>query len=211
MSELFSIEGKVAVITGACGVLGGSVAQSFIASGAKVVAIGTKQEKLDAKVKELSGLGGDVIGFVGNVLDIPSLEKIAAEVVAKWGRIDILLNIAGGNIPGATLIPDQSFFEMEISKWDAVTNLNMNGTVYPSYVFGKIMAEQKKRKYHQYIFDGSYAVDDTCAGIFGSKSGGWQLYAMVGDGNGNEIWRWYTCKCYCSGLFYWGTKSCSAH
>jgi NAD(P)-dependent dehydrogenase (short-subunit alcohol dehydrogenase family) len=143
MNDLFSIKGKVAVITGACGVLGGSVAQSFVKSGAKVVAIGTKQEKLDAKVKELSGLGGDVIGFVGNVLDIPSLEKIAAEVVAKWGRIDILLNIAGGNIPGATLMPDQSFFDMEISKWDAVTSLNMNGTVYPSYVFGKIMAEQK--------------------------------------------------------------------
>ena len=112
MNDLFSIKGKVAIITGACGVLGGSVAQSFVASGAKVVAIGTKQEKLDAKVKELSELGGDVIGFVGNVLDIPSLEKIAAEVVTKWGRIDILLNIAGGNIPGATLMPDQSFFEM---------------------------------------------------------------------------------------------------
>jgi len=88
-------------------------------------------------------LGGEVIGFVGNVLDISSLEKIANEVVAKWGRIDILLNIAGGNIPGATLMPDQSFFDMDISKWDKVTDLNMNGTVYPSYVFGKVMAEQK--------------------------------------------------------------------
>lgn len=143
MNELFSIEGKVAIITGACGVLGGSVSQSFVKSGAKVVAIGTKHEKLDAKVKELSELGGDVIGFVGNVLDIPSLEKIAAEVVDKWGRIDILLNIAGGNIPGSTLMPDQSFFEMEISKWDAATNLNLNGAVYPSFVFGKTMAEQK--------------------------------------------------------------------
>ena len=52
MNDLFSIKGKVAIITGACGVLGGSVAQSFVKSGAKVVAIGTKQEKLDAKVKE---------------------------------------------------------------------------------------------------------------------------------------------------------------
>ena len=143
MKELFSIEGKVAIITGACGVLGGSVAQSFVKAGARVVAIGTKQEKLDAKVKELSDLGGDIIGFVGNVLDISSLEKIANEVVAKWGRIDILLNIAGGNIPGATLMPDQSFFDMDISKWDKVTGLNMNGTVYPSYVFGKVMAGQK--------------------------------------------------------------------
>jgi NAD(P)-dependent dehydrogenase (short-subunit alcohol dehydrogenase family) len=144
MSDLFSISGKVAIITGACGVLGGSVAQSFLKSGAKVVAIGTKQEKLDAKVKELSEYGNDVIGFVGNVLDVQGLEKIATEVVRKWGRIDILLNIAGGNIPGATLMPEQSFFDMDLSKWDEVTNLNMNGTVYPSYVFGKVMAEQKE-------------------------------------------------------------------
>jgi len=143
MNEIFSIEGKVAVITGACGVLGGSVAQSFVKAGAKVVAIGTKQEKVDAKVKELSGLGGEVIGFVGNVLDIPGLEKIAQEVVAKWGRIDILLNIAGGNLPGATLMPDQSFFNMKIEDWNKVTELNMNGTVYPCYVFGRVMEEQK--------------------------------------------------------------------
>jgi NAD(P)-dependent dehydrogenase (short-subunit alcohol dehydrogenase family) len=142
MNNQFSIEGKVTIITGACGVLGGSVAQSFVKAGAKVVAIGTKQEKLDMKVKELSGMGGQVIGFVGNVLDINSLEKIAREVVAKWGRIDILLNIAGGNVPGATLAPDQSFFDMEIADWEKVTNLNMNGTVYPSYVFGKVMAGQ---------------------------------------------------------------------
>jgi NAD(P)-dependent dehydrogenase (short-subunit alcohol dehydrogenase family) len=142
MNELFSIDGKVAIITGACGVLGGSVAQSFIKAGARVVVIGTKQEKLDAKVKEVFDLGGEVIGFIGDVLDIPSLEKIATEVVAKWGRIDVLLNIAGGNIPGATLMPDQSFFDMDISKWDKVTNLNMNGTVYPSFVFGKVMAAQ---------------------------------------------------------------------
>jgi NAD(P)-dependent dehydrogenase (short-subunit alcohol dehydrogenase family) len=142
MKNQFSIEGKVAIITGACGVLGGSVAQSFVKAGAKVVAIGTKQERLDNKVKELTDMGGQVIGFIGNVLDIISLEKIAQEVVAKWGRIDILLNIAGGNVPGATLAPDQSFFDMEIADWENVTNLNMNGTVYPSYVFGKVMAMQ---------------------------------------------------------------------
>lgn len=143
MNELFSIEGKVAVISGACGVLGGSIARSFIAAGAKVVAIGTKAEKVEATVKELSALGGQVLGQVGNVLEVESLEKIAATVVEKWGRIDILLNIAGGNMPGATLTPDQSFFDMKLEDWDKVTNLNLNGTVYPSYVFGKVMAAQK--------------------------------------------------------------------
>ena len=139
----FSIKDKVAVITGASGVLGGSIARSFVKEGAKVVALGTKQEKIDKTVAELRALGGDVIGFVGNVLDIPCLETIAKAVLDKWGRIDILLNIAGGNVPGATLMPDQSFFDMKIEDWVKVTDLNMNGTVYPSYVFGKVMADQK--------------------------------------------------------------------
>lgn len=143
MNEQFSIKDKVAVITGASGVLGGSIARSFVMQGAKVVALGTKPEKIEKTVAELKTLGGDVLGYAGNVLDIQGLEAIAQEVMNKWGRIDILLNIAGGNIPGATLMPDQSFFEMEIEKWNKVTDLNMNGTVFPSYVFGKIMAQQR--------------------------------------------------------------------
>jgi len=143
MNEIFSIKGKVAVITGAGGVLGGSIAKSFVKAGAKVVAMDIRQENLDVRVKELTDLGGEAIGLVGNVLDIPSLEAAAQEIIKKWGRIDILLNIAGGNIPGATLAPDQEFFDMKIADWDKVTNLNMNGTVYPSYVFGNVMAKQK--------------------------------------------------------------------
>lgn len=143
MNEMFSIAGKVAVITGAGGVLGGSIAKSFIEQGAKVVAVDIRQENLDARVKELTNMGGEAIGMVGNVLNLESLEKAAGEIVAKWGRIDILLNIAGGNIPGATLTENQTIFDMKIEDWDKVTNLNLNGTVYPSLVFGKIMAEQK--------------------------------------------------------------------
>ena len=101
MNELFSIAGKVAVITGAGGVLGGNIAQHFVQQGAKVVAIDIRQEQLDNRVAELKQYGNDVIGIIGNVLDIASLEKVAEEVVAKWGKIDILLNIAGGNMPGA--------------------------------------------------------------------------------------------------------------
>ena len=144
LNELFSIAGKVAVITGAGGVLGGNIAQHFVQQGAKVVAIDIRQEQLDNRVAELKQYGNDVIGIIGNVLDIASLEKVAEEVVAKWGKIDILLNIAGGNMPGATLEPDQHFYDMDISCWEKVTNLNMNGTVYPSMIFGKVMAKQKK-------------------------------------------------------------------
>jgi len=144
MNEQFSIEGKVAVVTGAGGVLGGSIAKSFIDAGAKIVALDIRQEPLDTRIKELTSNGGEAIGIVGNVLDIESLENVAEEIVAKWGRIDILLNIAGGNTPKGTLAPDQDFFDMPVEEWEKVTNLNMNGTVYPSMVFSKIMARQKK-------------------------------------------------------------------
>ncbi len=143
MNDAFSIKGKVAIITGAGGVLGGSIAKSFLQAGAKVVAIDIHEENLNKRVAELSVFGTDIIGVVGNVLDIESLENVAKEVVAKWERIDILLNIAGGNLPGATLMPDQEFFDMEISDWDKVTNLNLNGTVFPSMVFGRVMSKQK--------------------------------------------------------------------
>ena len=86
--------------------------------GAKVVAVDIRQEQLDKRVEELKDYGEDVIGIVGNVLDIASLEKLADDIVAKWGRIDILLNIAGGNMPGATLEPDQHFYDMDISCWE---------------------------------------------------------------------------------------------
>ena len=99
MNEQFSIAGKVAVITGAGGVLGGSIAKCFMEQGAKVVAVDIRQEQLDKRVEELKAYGEDVIGIVGNVLDIASLEKLADDIVAKWGRIDILLNIAGGRMP----------------------------------------------------------------------------------------------------------------
>lgn len=143
MNEQFSISGKVAVITGAGGVLGGSVAKHFIEQGAKVVALDIRQEQLDTRVAELRALSSDVIGLVGNVLDVDNLEKAAQSIVAKWGRVDILLNIAGGNMPGATLAPDQDFFDMKLSDWEKVTSLNLNGTVYPSLVFGRVMAKQK--------------------------------------------------------------------
>lgn len=144
MNEIFSIAGKVAIVTGAGGVLGGNIAKSLIKAGAKVVAMDIRKEQLDNRVKELKADGGEAIGILGNVLDMDSLRKAADEIVGKWGRIDILINIAGGNMPGATLTQEQTIFDMNIEDWNKVTNLNMNGTVYPSLVFGEVMARQKE-------------------------------------------------------------------
>jgi NAD(P)-dependent dehydrogenase (short-subunit alcohol dehydrogenase family) len=190
MNEQFSIKDKVAVITGAGGVLGGSIAKHFMQQGAKVVAVDIRQEQLDKRVAELKAYGDQVIGFIGNVLDMQSLEKLADDVVAHWGRVDILLNIAGGNMPGATLEPDQAFFDMDITCWDKVTNLNMNGTVYPSYVFSRVMARQGKGSIVNVSSMAAYSAITRVPGYSAAKSAvtnftqwlGSELALKYGDG-----------------------------
>ncbi len=142
MNTQFDITGKVAVITGAGGVLGSSIAASLMRAGAKVVAMDIRQENLDIRLAELKKIHQDVIGVAGNVLDLESLKQLASQIQAKWGSVDILVNCAGGNIPGATLQEDQTVFDMKIEDWEKVTDLNTNGTVYPCLAFGQIMAQQ---------------------------------------------------------------------
>lgn len=171
MNELFSIAGKVAVITGAGGVLGGSIARSFVAQGAKVAALDIRRENLDALVAELTGKGGEVIGIAGNVLDIESLKQVADEVVARWGRVDILLNIAGGNLPGATLTESQTIFDLKIEDWDKVTRLNLDGTVFPSLVFGEVMGRQKSGSIVNVSSMAAYSAITRVAGYSVAKTG----------------------------------------
>ena len=135
-----NLKGKVAVVTGGGGVLGGSISRSLVENGVKVAILDIRQEQLDNRVKELSPLG-EVIGLQCNVLDIASLEAAREKLLEIWGSVDILVNAAGGNLPGATLREDQTVFEMKVEDFNRVTDLNMNGTVYPCLVFGKAMAD----------------------------------------------------------------------
>ena len=143
MNEIFSIAGKVAVVTGGSGVLGSNIAEGFLRAGAKVIIIGAHKDRVDAAVERLKAAGSDVKGTVCNVLDIASLNAVKDEVLAQWGRVDILVNAAGGNIPGGTLTVDQNIFDMKVEDLDKVVDLNLNGTVYPCLVFGEIMAKQQ--------------------------------------------------------------------
>ncbi|MFI1773367.1 SDR family oxidoreductase [Thalassobellus citreus] len=142
MTDSFSIAEKVAIVTGGGGVLGGSISKSLIASGAKVVVLDIREENVNNKVEELKAMGGDSIGFVSNVLDVEEMKLTREKILKQWGRIDILVNAAGGNLPGATLTEEQTVFDMKIVDFEKVTNLNLNGTVYPCLVFGEAMANQ---------------------------------------------------------------------
>lgn len=139
---MISLKGKIAVVTGGSGVLGSNVSQGLLESGATVIVIGAHQNKVDMAVERLKPYG-DVYGMVCNVLDPDEIEKARDYVVAKWQRVDILVNAAGGNVPGATIMDDQSVFDMKREDLNKVIDLNLYGTIYPCLAFGKVMAEQK--------------------------------------------------------------------
>ena len=139
---MFSLKDKVAIVTGGGGVLGGSIARSLIEAGVKVAVLDIREENVNNRVEELKQLGGEAIGFVSSVLEMNELKQTRDTILEKWGQIDILINAAGGNLPGATLTEEQTVFDMKIEDFERVNDLNMNGTVYPSLVFGEAMAKR---------------------------------------------------------------------
>jgi NAD(P)-dependent dehydrogenase (short-subunit alcohol dehydrogenase family) len=144
MSEnLYDISGKVAIITGGGGVLGGSIAEYLAKQNVKVVILDLNAEAARAKADELTKGGGQALGLGGNVLDENSLNAAKEEIVNRWGRIDFLVNAAGGNMPDATVKPDETIFDIPISATQKVLDLNLMGSVIPTIIFGKVMAEQK--------------------------------------------------------------------
>lgn len=83
-----------------------------------------------------------VKAVVSDVLDTQKLEATRQEIKEAWGGIDILVNCAGGNVPGATIADDKSVWDMKIEDFETVNRINMNGTVYPSIIFAKDMVEK---------------------------------------------------------------------
>ena len=143
MNELFNIKDKVIAITGSTGVLAGEVARYLASQGAKIVFMGRSQEKLDVAMATLTNKD-DHLACVCDVLDRPALEKARDAIMQKYGKLDALINGAGGNMAGATIPPDKTFFDLDISQWADVLKLNLQGTVLPTMIFGEIFKNQKK-------------------------------------------------------------------
>lgn len=141
--NLFDISEKVIVITGGAGALGGSMAAYLITQGAKIVILDLFPESVEKRVTELKKISSNVIGIAGSVLDKENLDKAKTEVLEKWNKIDVLINAAGGNMPGATISEDQTIFDLKMEDFKKVSELNLDGSVLPSMVFGEVMADQK--------------------------------------------------------------------
>ncbi len=142
MNKLFDITGKVVVITGGTGVLGKAIAKYLALEGAKVVILGRRAEAGNAIVAEIKAEGGEAMFLTTDVMNQEVLEKNLEDIVAAYGRVDSLLNAAGGNMPGATISPDGTFFDLKPAEFQRVLDLNLTGTVIPSQVFLKQMVKQ---------------------------------------------------------------------
>ena len=143
VQSLFGLQDQIAVITGGGGILCGAMSKGLAKAGAKVMILDLLEAAAQKVAEEIRREGGQAFAFQADALDKKSLEKVCEEVVKKFGRVDILINGAGGNKPQATTSPDLSFFDLPQDAFRWVFDLNFTCTLLASQVFGKVMAKQK--------------------------------------------------------------------
>jgi len=140
--KMFSLEGKTAVITGGAGVLGSAIARGLGKAGVKIALCDIVNA--DKVVKQLQEQGVITKGYYVNVMDIEKIKSCRDEVIKDFGRVDILLNTAGGNAKGATTSEELKFFDLPLSALEKVVGLNLfGGAILPSQVFGKDMIKNQ--------------------------------------------------------------------
>ena len=144
MNELFSVKDKVVVITGGTGVLGACIGEYLALEGAKVVLLGRRKEEGDRIVNDIVAKGGEAIFLTTDVMSADAVQRNCDEIMSRYGRVDALLNAAGGNMPGATIQPDGSIFDLKVEDFQKVLDLNLTGTVIPTQLFLKPMVEAGK-------------------------------------------------------------------
>ena len=149
MNDLFNIKDYVVVITGGTGVLGRTIAKYLAVNGAQVVILGRKEEVGKEIIDDIVKDGGKAEFMKTDVMDYAAVQKNCDDIMAKYGRIDTLLNAAGGNMPGATIAPDQTFFNLKV---ESNTPMPWAWNHADSY---SVICEQINK-----LFTGDYAVED---------------------------------------------------
>jgi NAD(P)-dependent dehydrogenase (short-subunit alcohol dehydrogenase family) len=142
LQDLFGLEGKVAIVTGATGVLGGAMARGLARAGAAVGVLGRRRDRAEEVVRAIEQAGGNALALPADVLQRAELEAARDTVLRRWDRIDILVNAAGGHVPEAIVGDQDRFFDLPQDAFRQVLDLNLLGSVLPSQVFGEAMAGQ---------------------------------------------------------------------
>jgi NAD(P)-dependent dehydrogenase (short-subunit alcohol dehydrogenase family) len=138
----FGLSDKVAVVTGGGGVLAGVMSRALGRVGVKVAVLDLILESAQKVADEVVAAGGEAIAVKCDVLDKTSMEAACRKVLERFGWVDILINGAGGNKKEATTGSDVSFFDLPLDAVQSVFNLNFIGTLLPSQVFGRILANR---------------------------------------------------------------------
>ncbi len=142
-AQMFDLSGKIAVVTGATGVLCRAICHGLAEAGATPVVIARDKVRIDALVDELSQKGSHALGISADVLDKTALQAASSVIMDTFGRIDILINGAGGNRADATSMPgERTFFDLPQEAFQWVFNLNFMGSILASQVFGEVMSKQ---------------------------------------------------------------------
>jgi NAD(P)-dependent dehydrogenase (short-subunit alcohol dehydrogenase family) len=139
---LFSVRDKVVAITGAAGVIYSAIAKGLAARGAKVALLDLLADKAQEVADQINAEGGDAIALSCNVLEAESIQAALEGILKAYSRVDVLINGAGGNRPGATVARDGVFTELSVEEIEKVFALNYKGTLLPSQVFCKQFAKQ---------------------------------------------------------------------
>lgn len=143
MNQLFNIKDKYYALSGSTGTLGGSIATYLVENGAKVILMGRSTNKLNDKCAELNTINnGCATSFVVNLLNEDELIVVKNRIAAEYGNLDGLINLVGGNVPGATLNAEQTIYDIEIKDTKNVIDINLYGTVIPTIVLSELMANQ---------------------------------------------------------------------
>ena len=141
LEDLFDLSGNVAVVTGATGTLGGEIARGLARAGARVGVLGRREGRAAQVVAEIEAAGGEAMALPADVLDRGRLETARAALLGRWGRLDVLVNAAGGNVPAATVSGGTKIFDLQEEALREVFDLNLLGTVLPTQVFGAAMSQ----------------------------------------------------------------------
>ena len=139
--SVFDIKDQVVVITGGTGVLGREIGTYLAHEGARVVLLGRRQDVGEALAEGIRAQGGDAAFYVCDVTDMEMVNGVRDQIVDRYGRVDALLNAAGGNMPGATIPPGKTLFDVQVEEFVRVLNVNLTGTLIPTQAFLKPMTE----------------------------------------------------------------------
>lgn len=140
---MFSLKDKVVVVTGGTGILGAAFIKGISESGGRVAILGRNEAEGEERAGEIRQSGGEALFIQADVLNEETLQKGCEKILATFGRIDGLVNGAGGNIPEAVIGPDQDIFNIDIAALKRAFDLNLYGTILPTVIFGKHMVDGK--------------------------------------------------------------------